>query len=79
LPKNISRIRRNRVDSDMPPTKRFSEHVNLGLTAAQLARLDRVLDKRRGETRLDAIRAAIDALVELREVTKLRAKKWRKP
>jgi metal-responsive CopG/Arc/MetJ family transcriptional regulator len=51
----------------MPPTKRFDVHINLGLTKPQADRLDRVLDRDRGESRLSAIRDAIEALIKKRE------------
>jgi len=54
----------------MPPAKRFEIHINLGLTRAMVARLDRVLDKDRGETRAAAIREAIDEVIKSREASR---------
>jgi metal-responsive CopG/Arc/MetJ family transcriptional regulator len=54
----------------MPPAKRFEVHVNLGLTRAMAERLDRVLDREKGETRLAAIREALIALIKQREASR---------
>jgi len=54
----------------MPPAKRFEIHINLGLTRTMVTRLDRVLDKDKGETRAAAIREAIDEMTKNRETKK---------
>jgi metal-responsive CopG/Arc/MetJ family transcriptional regulator len=59
----------------MPPAKRFDIHINLGLTKPQAERLDRVLDKDRGESRLSAIREAIEVLIKKREADRRRSRR----
>jgi metal-responsive CopG/Arc/MetJ family transcriptional regulator len=54
----------------MPPAKKFFVYVSLGLTKAMSERLEGVLDKDKGETRLAAIREALDALIKKREAAK---------
>jgi metal-responsive CopG/Arc/MetJ family transcriptional regulator len=48
--------------------------VSLGLTKAMSERLERVLDKDKGETRLAFIREALDALIKKREAAKRKPK-----
>jgi hypothetical protein len=62
--------RTHRIAGAMPPAKRFEVHVNLGLTRAMAERLDRVLDREKGETRLAAIREALIALIKQREASR---------
>lgn len=62
--------RSHRVPAAMPPAKRFEIHINLGLTRTMVTRLDRVLDKDKGETRAAAIREAIDEMTKNRETKK---------
>lgn len=49
------------------PKKQWFENINLPLPEGGKARIDAVLDKETGETRLDLIRNAIDGEVERRE------------
>lgn len=49
------------------PKKRWFENINLPLPEGGKARIDAVLDKGAGETRLDLIRNAINDEVERRE------------
>jgi metal-responsive CopG/Arc/MetJ family transcriptional regulator len=58
------------MQGTMPPAKKFFVYVNLGLTEAMAERLERVSDKDKGETRLAAIREALDALIKKREAAR---------
>jgi hypothetical protein len=62
------------------PKKQWFENINLPLPDGGKARIDAVLDKEAGETRLDLIRNAIDTEVERREQLSARKKPFsRKP
>lgn len=56
------------------PKKQWFENINLPLPEGGKARIDAVLDKEAGETRLDLIRNAIDDEVDRREQASPRKK-----
>lgn len=61
------------------PKKQWFENINLPLPEGGKARIDAVLDKEAGETRLDLIRNAIDGEVERREQLTRKKPTPRKP